>query len=55
MPIAIDAKPIGGKFKALLPLEEDRERGDRRPFSGAFLGAGVGPAPMTAGPPPADE
>jgi hypothetical protein len=24
MPLTIDAKPIGGKFKGLLRLEEDR-------------------------------
>jgi hypothetical protein len=37
IPITIDAPEIGGKFITVLRLEEDRYRGDRRPFPGAFL------------------
>jgi hypothetical protein len=37
MPITIDAPEIGDKFITVLRLEEDRCRGDRRPFPGAFL------------------
>jgi hypothetical protein len=37
LPLTIDARPIGGKFNRVFRREEDRERGDRRPFSGAVL------------------